>query len=71
MLVLSRRLNEALEMTIPAGTVFNKEAKITVRVVKAGKQIKIGVEAPKSVRVLRDELADLDNPPFGHQEAHP
>ena len=46
MLVLSRMLNEAIKLTIPAGTLFSKEAQITISVLKIGKQTKLGIAAP-------------------------
>jgi carbon storage regulator CsrA len=74
MLILSRVLNEGLELTIPAGTVFTDDAKITVTVVKVGRQIKIGIDAPNCVRILRDELLGrgvdmiVADPPYAKPE---
>jgi carbon storage regulator len=49
MLVLSRKLNEAI--------VIDGGIRITV-VAFRGNQVRLGIEAPDSVRVLREELCD-------------
>ena len=54
MLVLSRRENE--EILFP-------ELGITVKVIKTkGNQVRLGISAPESIKVLRGELA-FENPP--------
>ena len=51
MLVLSRREGESLVIVIP-GT----DGAIKVRVMKAGTQVSLGIDAPREVAVLRQEL---------------
>jgi len=53
MLVLTRKLDESLRI--------GDDIKITVLRIK-GNTIRIGIEAPKNVRVLRDELGLLASP---------
>ena len=54
MLVLSRRENE--EILFP-------ELGITLKVIKTkGNQVRLGISAPQSIKVLRGELA-FENPP--------
>lgn len=51
MLILTRRSGEAIIATTADGT------RITVRVVSInGGQIRIGLDAPKSVHIIREEL---------------
>lgn len=52
MLVLTRKQFEGLIITMPDGT----EMKIVVVEVKNNK-VRLGIDAPKEVNVLRDELA--------------
>ncbi len=47
MLVLTRKLNEAI--------IINRDIRITV-VALRGNQVRLGIEAPESVSVLREEL---------------
>lgn len=55
MLVLSRQTNEKI--------VFPQLA-ISVEVLRIGENaVRLGVEAPREVRILRDELVDLTAPP--------
>ena len=49
MLILTRRINESLKI----GT----EITVTVMGIK-GAQVRIGIDAPKTVTVLREEIAD-------------
>lgn len=49
MLILTRRINESLKI--------GADITITVMGVK-GTQVRIGIEAPKDVTVLREEIAD-------------
>lgn len=53
MLVLSRRIGEAL--------LINKDIVVRILGVNRG-QVKIGVEAPKEVEVLREEVLDKNKP---------
>lgn len=51
MLIISRRVNEAFTTVQPDGTT------IKVRVLRMkGGNVRVGIEAPKSVRIVRDEL---------------
>ncbi|MDA3962664.1 MAG: carbon storage regulator CsrA [Planctomycetota bacterium] len=50
MLVLSRRTNESI--------VIDGEIVVTVLGVDRGGQVRLGIEAPKRVRILRQELLD-------------
>jgi len=57
MLTLGRKLHETVEMSIPAGTVITEEMTIKVMVVKVGRgQIKLGIDAPRCFKILREEL---------------
>ena len=49
MLVLSRRVDESL--------LIDKDIKITVLDIKGG-QVRLGITAPKSIRVHREEVFD-------------
>ena len=51
MLILSRSIGETL--------VIGDNIKITILEFK-GKQVKIGIEAPADIKVVRDELLDED-----------
>lgn len=58
MLVLSRKQDEALVLSIPAGTIIPEG--FSIRVIRGRQRsdlVQIGIEAPKVVRVLREELA--------------
>ena len=57
MLILSRRVNEAITVTHPDGT----EVVISVLGVLGG-QVRLGFDAPKEVRILRDNAVDRDDP---------
>jgi carbon storage regulator len=48
-LILTRRVDEAL--------MINDDTKITILGV-SGNQVRIGIDAPKSVKVMREELYD-------------
>ncbi len=62
MLVLSRRENE--EILFP-------ELGITLKVIKTkGNQVRLGISAPKSIKVLRGELA-FENPPQANPDLVP
>lgn len=53
MLVLTRKLGESI----------NIGSNITIRVIKTAQgSVKIGIDAPSSVRVLRGELATFESP---------
>ena len=53
MLALSRKIGESLILTLEDGR------KIQVQVVDVdGRRVRIGIDAPKSVRVLRGEVCD-------------
>jgi carbon storage regulator len=54
MLVLSRREGEALFLNASDGEIV-----VSVELLY-GSQVKIGIDAPQSVRVLRDELVEED-----------
>lgn len=60
MLVLSRKLNESI--------VIGNNIRITVVGVR-GNQIRLGIEAPEAVRILREEILDAgtieEAEPFG------
>ena len=59
MLVLSRKETQKLRLG----------DSITVTVLRlSGNQVRLGIEAPKEIRVLRDELAPHDNQPEGSQQ---
>lgn len=56
MLVLSRTIGEAIVFPLPEGDV-------TVTVVDVrGDDVKISVDAPRSVKILRSELVEPANP---------
>jgi carbon storage regulator len=52
-LVLTRRLEEGLVITVPSGETIT----ITVFAVE-GDRVKLGIEAPRQVTILRQELCD-------------
>ncbi len=54
MLVLSRKLNESI--------IVNGDIRVEVLQIK-GKQIRLGITAPSSVKVLRGELAQAGKEP--------
>ncbi len=49
MLILTRRINESLKI--------GSDVTVTVMSIK-GSQVRIGIDAPKNVTVLREEIAD-------------
>ena len=51
MLVLTRREGESIVLAIPGS-----EDTIEVRVMKAGAQVSLGIDAPLEVEVIREEL---------------
>ena len=53
MLVLTRRVNERI--------VIGDDITVTVLEVR-GDQVRIGIEAPRDVKVLREEVLDRDAP---------
>ena len=54
-LVLSRKAGESIKLQVPDsnGTI----TEIHIDIVETGKQSKIGIEAPRSVTILRHEIA--------------
>ena len=52
MLVLTRKLGESISCTLPDGNVI-----VLTLVEVRGDKARIGIEAPKSVQVLRTELS--------------
>jgi carbon storage regulator len=62
MLVLSRKTDESI--------LIDGHIRITVLAVRGG-QVRLGIEAPRSVRVIREELTDCasaDADPYGPME---
>jgi len=56
MLVLTRKNNQKINIAIPG------EQEIVIQVVQIGSnQVKIGIDAPKDILILRDELIDSGN----------
>jgi len=51
MLILTRREGESIFISLPGS-----EDSIDVRVMKAGGQVSLGIDAPREVEVLRVEL---------------
>jgi carbon storage regulator CsrA len=51
MLILKRREGESIVISLPGS-----EDSIEVRVMKAGAQVSLGIDAPREVKVLREEL---------------
>lgn len=51
MLVLTRREGESIVLAIPGS-----EDTIDIRIMKAGNQVSLGIDAPLEVEVLREEL---------------
>lgn len=61
MLVLSRRVGESIQIPVAEGM-------ITIRIVAFnGNQVRVGVEAPQSVQILRDDM--VHKKPRAEQEA--
>ena len=59
MLVLTRRAGEALHI----------DGDIKVTIVKiSGNRVRVGIEAPQDVRVVRSELAEFHELSFGEEE---
>ena len=55
MLILTRRESESIILSLPGS-----EDTIEVRVMKTGSQVSLGIEAPQSVVILREELCEFD-----------
>ncbi len=53
MLVLSRKINE--------GILIDNQIRVTVLSIR-GNQVRIGIEAPGHIRVIREELTRADRP---------
>ena len=53
MLMLTRREGESIVLSLPGA-----EDTIEVRVMKAGSQVSLGIDAPMEVEVLREELVN-------------
>ena len=60
MLVLSRKVNERVHI--------GEEVSIVVTQIR-GDKVRLGIEAPKEIKVLRDELGEANNPKHGRDEA--
>ena len=57
MLVLSRQGGQSIVMHLPSGET------IRIKIKEAhGNRARIGIDAPDSVRILREELGPLDDP---------
>ena len=54
MLILTRRIGESL--------IIDEDIVVTVLATK-GNQVRIGIEAPDDVHIVREELLDNDNKP--------
>lgn len=55
MLVLSRRLNQSFTLIVPG---LSEPILAVVADRQAGNEIKIGIEAPREVRILQTELLE-------------
>ena len=55
MLNLTRRPGESILISIPSS-----DEQIEVRVMRAGAQVSLGIDAPKDVVILREELLESD-----------
>lgn len=51
MLILTRREGETV--------VLDDDIRITIRAIK-GKQVKVGIDAPDDVEIIREELLDME-----------
>lgn len=60
MLVLSRKRGETIRIVSPI-----LEDDIIITVVRTGEKIRLGIDAPDGVRILRGELLDDDKPEKG------
>ena len=61
MLVLSRKKSESIKVTIPAGTLITADLEIDLMVVDVrGDKVRLGLTAPKVVRLLREELLPVE-----------
>lgn len=59
MLVLSRKVDEAVVLSIPAGTVIPDG--FAIRVIRGRQRselVNIGIDAPRVVKILREELEE-------------
>jgi carbon storage regulator CsrA len=65
MLVLGREEGEKIKITIPAGTVIDRDVEILVVLVeiRQSDKARIGIDAPRWVQVLRQEVADRGKEP--------
>lgn len=54
-LTLTRRVNESIELIVPDSDGSQKVINIDVKSFK-GRQVQIGIEAPKQVSIVRTEL---------------
>ena len=63
MLVLSRKKGESIKVTIPEGTLITEDMEIDLMVVDIrGDKVRLGLEAPQVVRLLREELVESAGP---------
>ena len=60
MLVLSRKRGETIRIVSPI-----LENDIIITVVRTGEKIRLGIDAPDGVRILRGELVDDEKPEKG------
>jgi carbon storage regulator CsrA len=58
MLVLGRNVNKSITVTCPTG----EKIKFTILANRPGSQVKIGIDAPEYIKILRDELIPNDVP---------
>ena len=59
MLVLTRKENESIEITLPDG----QQLTVMVTEVERGRA-RIGIEAPTEIKILRSELVQLPTPAY-------
>jgi len=59
MLVLSRNLNERIYLKIPASTESRLITVVLCSVNNTG-SVRLGFEAPKEVKIFRDDIQDLE-----------
>ena len=60
MLCLGRAVDESIEITVPPST-EHQVIKVVVCAVRYGRDVRLGIEADKNIKILRSELKERDN----------
>ena len=57
-----------LMLGVKPGDYIMIDDKIKIRVVEAGAVFRIGIEAPKEMRIMRSNLYELENPDYEDED---